>query len=734
MQKTKRTRRIWAILLTICMLTALLPATGASAANYWTLNDMFQAAKDSGDDQGVLEAVDQIMAMYPNYPSAEDCNYIVWKLPTAAAICEEQGNFDKAATYYQKYLDGLRFLESTTSDDYTDAVKLTEKILEHLTVAPQVYVEASNPADVPYYGMVNEPVAGTYNGACNYVADGTLTNAYLLYAHFFTENFSDFDWMIKENLTANNGYLEAAWNVPDETKAELDQINSGAWDSYIISNLQYLNSISGTYHVLLRFGAEVNVWASLPQSASAVAEMAAYQQSFISAFRRIATLADTHAPNVAMVYSPNDVSNWYTSPEDFYPGDEYVDWVGMSTYYDGNAVTENTYGSMDAYYSSGLYENQLMRIEAIVESFGDRKPIMISECGFSFTDAASKERSSEAMRKFYAYVNMIYPQVKAVFHFNTNIDGKQYSFSGDAAFLESYKNAVAANGVMTATLNGQQKGYTRFETLREKIDSLKVYTYAYFPTKTPVTVSYQLDGAALATTSTAPYGVTIDKAKLTVGKHTLQVNIQCAATQKVLNYTFYVGSNGFVSSGISTMTDIPAGNWAYSAIEYCLQEGILTGRSNTVFDPNTPVTRAELVMLLGQLAGINPDDYGQREFQDVPFSAEYAGYVAWAKNNKIVAGVSETEFAPNANITREQFCTFITRYCDRYNITLGTGSNSGLFADDSSIGDYAYMSVYRCRNAGLVSGKGNNNFDPLANITRAELASLLKIFHQGYIA
>ena len=621
-----------------------------------------------------------------------------------------------------------------SGDDYTDSIKLVEKILEHLTVAPQVYVEASHPADVPYYGMVNEPKVGTYNGACNYPADGSLTNAYLLYAHFFNENFADFDWMVKENLTANPGYLEAAWNVPNETKEELDKINSGAWDSYIISNLQYLNSISDTYKVLLRFGAEVNVWASLPQSASAVAEMAAYQQSFINAFRRIATLADTHAPKVAMVYSPNDVSNWYTSPEDFYPGDEYVDWVGMSTYFDGNSTAENKYGSMDAYYSSGLYENHMMRISKIVESFGNRKPIMISECGFSYTDDASKARATEAMKKFYAYVNMVYPQVKAVFHFNTDFGGKHYSIANDAAFHETYKAAVAANGVMASTLKGQPKGYTRFETLQEKTDSLKIYTYAYFPTKSPITVSYQLDGAALASASTAPYGVTIDKAKLTAGKHTLQVNIQCAATRKTLNYTFYVGKNGYVSSGISKMTDMPAGHWAYGAVEYCLQEGILKGRSHTVFDPNTPVTRAELVMLLGELAGINPADYGASGFSDVAAGAEYAGYVAWAKENQIVAGVSATEFAPNANITREQFCTFITRFCDQKSITLASASNSSLFADNGAISGFAYDSVYRCRDAGLVSGKGNNNFDPAANITRAELASLLKIFHQGYIA
>jgi hypothetical protein len=726
-------KKFLTLLLSCSLLFSMFGLTASAADSYWTLNDKFQTAKESGDQQGLLSAVDQILVMYPNYPSASDCHYIVWKLPAAAAICEQQGNFSKALTYYQKYLDGLRFLQKS-GDDYTDSIKLVEKILEHLSVTPQVYVEASNPADAHYYGMKNEPKLGTYNGACNYPADGTLTNAYLLYAHFFTENFSDFDWLVKENLTAGNGYLEAAWNVPNETKEELDQINSGAYDSYIISNLQYLNSISGTYKVLLRFGAEINVWASLPQSAAATSEMAAFQQAFKDAFRRIASLVDTHAPNVAMVYSPNDISNWYTSPEDFYPGDEYVDWVGMSTYYDGTATAQNQYGSMDAYYSSGVYENHMMRISGIVESFGNRKPIMISECGFSYTDDASKAKASAAMKKFYAYVNMVYPQVKAVFHFNTDFGGKHYSIANDAAFHEAYKNAVAANGVMTSTLQGNPKGYTRFETLQEKTDTLKLYTYAYYPTKSPVTVSYQLDGTALSSAASAPYAVTIDRSRLTVGKHTLRVTVQCAATQKILNYTFYVGKSGMVSAGVSKMTDMPASHWAYNAVEYCLQEGILKGRSNTVFDPNTPVTRAELVTLLGELASINPADYGASGFQDVPATAEYAGYVAWAKENQIVAGVSATEFAPNANITREQFCTFVTRFCDQNEISLLSAADGSLFADDSTISGFAYESVYRCRNAKLVSGKGNNNFDPLANITRAELASLLRIFHQGYLA
>ena len=67
------------------------------------------------------------------------------------------------------------------------------------------------------------------------------------------------------------------------------------------------------------------------------------KKQYIAAFRKISTLRNTYAPDVAMMYSPNDISNMYVSHTDFYPGDEYVEWVGISSYMNMSSGANNTW-------------------------------------------------------------------------------------------------------------------------------------------------------------------------------------------------------------------------------------------------------------------------------------------------------------------------------------------------------------------------------------------------------
>ncbi len=169
------------------------------------------------------------------------------------------------------------------------------------------------------------------------------------------------------------------------------------------------------------------------------------------------------------------------------------------------------------------------------------------------------------------------------------------------------------------------------------------------------------------------------------------------------------------------MEDIEAG-WYRSAVEYCLGAGLFKGVTHTRFAPDEQMTRGMFVTVLGRLAGAKErHDHG---FADVKKGSYYAGFVGWAKESGIVNGVSDTRFAPDEPITREQLCKMMAGFAKVQGTPLAEPSQKH-FADHDLISKWARRSVYRCAAAGLVQGKGKNRFDPLGSATRAEVAVIL---------
>ena len=127
--------------------------------------------------------------------------------------------------------------------------------------------------------------------------------------------------------------------------------------------------------MLLRIGAEMNCWTSLPDP-----------QKYIQAYQKVAKAARQY-DNIALVFSPNDVSNRTVTYETYYPGDQYVDWIGVSTYKNGGPGYGSSYTyadtahSNDAFYCSGIYGSDplivLDDLAALAEAH--KKPMMISE-------------------------------------------------------------------------------------------------------------------------------------------------------------------------------------------------------------------------------------------------------------------------------------------------------------------------------------------------------------------
>lgn len=165
--------------------------------------------------------------------------------------------------------------------------------------------------------------------------------------------------------------------------------------------------------------------------------------------------------------------------------------------------------------------------------------------------------------------------------------------------------------------------------------------------------------------------------------------------------------------------DVDADAWYADSITYCADAGIMNGTGGDLFSPNTAMTRAMFVSTLYRAEG-SPAASTAQQFTDVSADAWYADAVAWAQENGIMSGYSATQFAPNETVTREQMASIFWR-----NAGSPSGAAALSFADTDEIAAYAQDAVAWAREAGILSGKDGNRFDPKGAASRAEVASTL---------
>lgn len=180
--------------------------------------------------------------------------------------------------------------------------------------------------------------------------------------------------------------------------------------------------------------------------------------------------------------------------------------------------------------------------------------------------------------------------------------------------------------------------------------------------------------------------------------------------------------------------DVNVENWYYKnmSVNFAYNMGLFQGTSATLFSPQNAMTRGMFVTVLGRLHGAEVGAY-YTKFTDVKFTKYYAPYIKWASDNGIVNGTGETTFSPDSNVTREQICTMMVRYCDFADIELRQISAAITFNDADKISNYAKNAVATCQQAGLVNGKGNALFDPKGNAKRAEVATIMMNFCKNYL-
>ena len=177
------------------------------------------------------------------------------------------------------------------------------------------------------------------------------------------------------------------------------------------------------------------------------------------------------------------------------------------------------------------------------------------------------------------------------------------------------------------------------------------------------------------------------------------------------------------NSVLNFFYDVPNGAYFYEAVKWAVKNGITTGVGNDLFAPEQPCTRAQIVTFLWRAAG-SPEPKTASSFTDVPVSTYYAKAVAWAVENGITNGMTETTFAPDATCTRGQSVTFL------YRALKGTASGSANFTDVKSDAFYADAINWAVAN-NVTNGTSNTTFSPNADCTRAEIVTFLYRAYQG---
>lgn len=168
------------------------------------------------------------------------------------------------------------------------------------------------------------------------------------------------------------------------------------------------------------------------------------------------------------------------------------------------------------------------------------------------------------------------------------------------------------------------------------------------------------------------------------------------------------------------------GHWAKDSILFAARRGLFQGVSETRFDPEGGMTRAMLVTVLHRLARLPDGGKAPCPFEDVPEGAWYEEAVRWAYSRGVVMGVSETRFAPEQKVTREQAVAMLWRYLRTSG--LGGGEQAGLeaYPDAGEITDYAQEAFSWAVAVGVVQGTSSGLLDPGSGITRAQAAAILE--------
>lgn len=186
----------------------------------------------------------------------------------------------------------------------------------------------------------------------------------------------------------------------------------------------------------------------------------------------------------------------------------------------------------------------------------------------------------------------------------------------------------------------------------------------------------------------------------------------------------------FEVQGSSYYDDVRTDAWYYNAVTFVTDRGYFNGVSEMLFAPYIDMNRAMFVTVLGRMANVDTSKYMGLAFSDLEAGMYYVPYVKWANENGIVLGRSDTIFDPEASITREEMAAIMYRYCEYIGMDMTPKNTMFMdrYTDRNEISDWAVTYVEWAVGCGLMRGMTDHTIDPLEHASRAQVAQVIMNF------
>ena len=177
-----------------------------------------------------------------------------------------------------------------------------------------------------------------------------------------------------------------------------------------------------------------------------------------------------------------------------------------------------------------------------------------------------------------------------------------------------------------------------------------------------------------------------------------------------------------------TFSDVSSGDPNYSDIAWAVENGIFFGVSESCFLPDQPLNRGMAVTVIHRMADCPQSQYDM-QFQDIAAGSWYYEAVAWAAEQRIVLGVTDHTFLPTSEVTREQMAIMLYRFAKTEGIANAAGDLSG-FSDGEDVSLWAREAVEWAVRSGVMDFKPDQRLDPQGVVSRGDGAGMLRRFEQ----
>ena len=773
----KHIRHISAFALAVIMTLALaaFPAAPALALRFgdvagapsdlWAVSTPYNEAVNANDAAAITANGEKLMEYWFKGKTAQQCadewstdvlahgweiNQIWSVSKRVAGVYESNGDLDNAIRVYKialAFVDPYKSLiinepqlQGNPEEMEFSRQEINAK-LDAYEVSISLYAEVdmkSGTGDTSYTGAKHEPKAGAYYGEL--VHPHSLMDlpqkpsSMIIYAEYENYNLPErVEHDLRENESLGydrNDYsaIEIAWNFKNEGSTPASVVKD---TDKVTEAAEFLKELG--LPILLRVGAEMNVW-----------KHEANPAEYIAAFRFIADIMHSKAPNVAMVWSVNFVSNAGLTFDMFYPGQNYVDWVGVSLYtlryFNGNP---NTLDHDAAIWGTGKFANPVRYIGELVEQYGSRHPIMIAEGAVPLVNKSNGEDLTQwalpRMRQVYAYIPLLYPQVKMMIWFNRgDIDPQSnFSLSSNQTAKNLYSELTSSGYFIEKGASDPKITYKKLGTATFPSNAVTLLTYAPFFTLDDVTIQYQLNGSWAGQSTSIPYRSVLDLSGEADGDHTLTVRVLWGGSVlKSENYKLNKnGATVTVSGGETSSTDpgakpdagsapnlSSANDWAHNSINEAYNEGLLPPALQSGY--KNAATRAEFCALAVTLyEKVRGEITGRVTFDDTEdVNVQKAAAI------EVVNGVGDGRFAPNELLSREQAATMLSRLASAIGKPLATQTVT--FSDSNEIAPWAAEAVGQMQATGVMGGIGDNAFAPKSDYTKEQsIITIVRLYN-----